>query len=116
MTQYMLSVYDSDSSYDMPIEQAQPLFDATDAFNKKIQADGTWVFGGGLERLDTATTVDGTGANATVTDGPFAETKEYLGGFWVIDAPDLDAALTIAAEGSKACGSTIEVRPFHLAE
>jgi hypothetical protein len=116
MTHYMLSVYGNDSTYDMPIEQAQPMYDATDVFNKKIQDDGTWVFGGGLERLDTATTVDGTGGDVIVTDGPFAETKEYLGGFWIIEAPDLDAALKIAAEGSKACGGRVEVRPFSMAE
>jgi hypothetical protein len=116
MTHYMLSVIDSTESYDMPIEQAQPIFEATGAFNKKIQADGTWVFSGGLERLETATVVDGTRDDVVVTDGPFAEAKEYLGGFWVIEAPDLDAALKIAAEGSKACRSKIEIRPFHLAE
>jgi hypothetical protein len=112
MTQYMLSVHGSDSTYDMPIEQAQPMYEATGRFNDKLQADGTWVFGGGLERLATATMVDGTGDDAIVTDGPFAETKEYLGGFWIIEAPDLDAALKIAAEGSKACGAKVEVRPF----
>ena len=113
MTQYMLSVYGTAEVYDTPPEVAQPMYEATDRFNQKLMADGTWVFGGGLERLDTATTVDGTtGGDVIVTDGPFLETKEFLGGFWIIEAPDLDAALKIAAEGSKACGGKVEVRPF----
>lgn len=112
MTQYLLSVHASAADYDMPIEQAQPMYDATEAFNQTIIADGSWVFGGGLKRIETATTVDGTAGDVVVTDGPFAETKEYLGGFWVIKAPDLDAALKIAAKASKACGGKVEVRPF----
>lgn len=116
MSQYMLSVHSDDSVYDMPIEDAQPMYDATDVFNKKIMADGTWVYGGGLERSSTATTVDGRGAEVVMTDGPYLETKEHLGGFWVIEAPDLDAALKIAAEGSKACGAQVEVRPINVAE
>jgi hypothetical protein len=115
MTQYMLSVVDDGTSYDMSPEEAQPLYEATGRFNEKLKADGSWVFAGGLERLETATTVDGTGNDVIVTDGPYAETKEYLGGFWVIEAPDLDAALKIAAEGSKACQNKVEVRPINLA-
>ncbi len=116
MTQYLLSVHGDDSAYDMPIEEAQPMYDATDAFNKQLMADGSWVFGGGLKRINSATTVDGTGADVVLTDGPYLETKEYLGGFWVIEAPDLDAALKIAAAGSKACGGKVEVRPFEDGE
>ncbi|WP_332644658.1 YciI family protein [Aeromicrobium sp.] len=116
MTQYLLAVHGDDSVYDTPIEEAQPMYDATAKFNERIMADGTWVFGGGLKRINTATVVDGTGADVVVTDGPYLETKEYLGGFWVIEAPDLDAALKIAAEGSKACGGKVEVRPFEDGE
>ncbi len=112
MTQYMLSVYGTAETYDTPLEEAQPMYEATDRFNQKLMADGSWVFGGGLERQDTATTVDGTGDEVIVTDGPYLETKEFLGGFWVIEAPDLDAAMKLAAEGSKACGGRVEVRPF----
>lgn len=113
MTQYMLSVQASAADYDMPIEQAQPMYDATDVFNKKLIADGNFVYGGGLERVETTTSVDATGSDVIVTDGPFVETKEYLGGFWIIEAPDLDAALKLAAEGSKACQGRIEVRPIN---
>ena len=112
MTQYLLSVHSSSSDYDRSFEEMQPMFEAVDAFNQRIIADGMWVFGGGLERIESATTVDGTGADAIVTDGPFVETKEYLGGFWVIEAPDLAAAHTLAAEASNACQGKVEVRPF----
>ena len=87
-------------------------FAAVDAFNQKLQADGYWVFAGGLKSAETATVVDGTGDTPVLTDGPYLETKEYIGGFWVIEAPDLDVALALATEGSKACGGKVEVRPF----
>lgn len=112
MTQYLLSVHPPQAVYDMPIEAAQPAWDATGVFNEEIKAEGVWVFAGGLKRIETATTVDGTGSEVVVTDGPFAESKEYLGGFWIIEAPDLDAALKLAARASKACGEKVEVRPF----
>ena len=86
--------------------------DAIDTFNEKLQANGHWVFAGGLGAPDTATVVDGRGDEPTITDGPFVESKEYLAGFWIITAPDLDAALRLAAEGSKACNRKLELRPF----
>ena len=92
--------------------ELQPIFDAVSRFNDKLQAEGAWVFGGGLRNHDATTTVDNTGDTAVVTDGPYAESKEYLGGFWIIEAADLDAALAWAKEGSKACQGRVEVRPF----
>ena len=92
--------------------QMQAMFDTVGAFNQRLQAEGAWVFAGGLQNHDSTTTVDNTGSDVVVTDGPFVESKEYLGGFWVIEAPDLDAALKWAAEGSKACGNRVQVRPF----
>ena len=112
MTQYMLSVNGSASDVAMSMEEMQPVFEAVDAFNKKAQDAGIWVFAGGLMPVETTTTVDNTGAEKVVTDGPFAESKEWLGGFWVIEAPDLDAALKLAAEASRACAGQVEVRPF----
>ncbi|MEQ4519758.1 YciI family protein [Pseudarthrobacter sp. B907] len=86
---------------------------AIDVFNDRLQAEGHWVFAGGLGFPDTATVVDNRGGDSSVvTDGPFVESKEYLAGFWIIDAPDLDVALKLAAEGSKACNRKVEVRPF----
>jgi hypothetical protein len=85
---------------------------AIDAFNDRLQAEGHWVFAGGLAGLDSATVIDNRGEETMVTDGPFLESKEYLGGFWVIEAADLDVALKLAAEGSRACNRRVEVRPF----
>lgn len=116
MSQYLLSViHDADDLAAMDAmapEELQSVFAAVDAFNERLQAEGAWVFAGGLQTHDATTTVDSTGAETVVTDGPFAETKEYLGGFWIIEAPDLDAALRWAADGSKACANRVEVRPF----
>ena len=85
---------------------------AINAFNDRLKAEGHWVFAGGLAAPATATVVDGRGEEPMLTDGPFLESKEHLGGFWVVEAPDLDVALRLAAEGSKACNRKIEVRPF----
>lgn len=112
MTQYLLSVHGPDEQYDTPLEDMQTSFEAVDAFNQKITANGQWVFGGGLDRPTTATVVDNTEGKNIVTDGPYLESKEFIGGFWVIEAPDLDAALALAAEASQACQGPVEVRPF----
>jgi hypothetical protein len=93
-------------------EEMEEAFAATGAFNDKLHAEGYWVFAGGLQPASTATIVDGRRETAVVTDGPNPETKEVIGGFWVIDAPDLDVALKLAVEGSKACRGKVEVRPF----
>lgn len=85
---------------------------AIDAFNEGLQADGHWVFGGGLGTTEAATLVDNRGEEAVITDGPYLESKEYVGGFWIIEAPDLDVALKLAADGSMACNRKVEVRPF----
>lgn len=120
MTQYLLSVSHTPEAYSATSEHGayadeaamQAAYAATGAFNEKLQAEGAWVFGGGLMPPESTTGVDGRGAEVVITDGPFVESKEYLGGFWVIEAPDLDAAIKLAAEGSRACGQRIEVRPF----
>jgi hypothetical protein len=112
MTEYLLSVHHAIDEEFPPMEEMQPVFEAVDRFNRKLQDKGAWVFAGGLLPIDQATTVDNAGDKPIVTDGPYAESKEYLGGFWVIEAPDLDAALQWAKEGSKACAGKVEVRPF----
>ncbi|MGO4597168.1 YciI family protein [Terrabacter sp. 2RAF25] len=93
-------------------EDMEQAFADTGAFNDKLRADGFWVFAGGLEPVAAAAVVDGQGEKPVVTDGPYLESKEVIGGFWVIDAPDRDVALRLAAEGSKACRGKVEVRPF----
>jgi hypothetical protein len=85
---------------------------ALDAFNDRLSAEGHWVFAGGLAVPSTATVIDNRGEEAVFSDGPFVESKEYLGGFWVMEAADLDAAIKLAAEASKACNRKVEVRPF----
>ena len=105
--QYLVSVIDDTAGLATPDEDA-----AIDVFNERLQAEGRWVFAGGLASPDTATVIDNRGEEALVTDGPFIESKEYLAGFWIIEAPDLDVALELATEGSRACNRKIEVRPF----
>ncbi len=116
MSQYLLSVIHDEADRAaldaLTPDELQAVFSTVGAFNERLQAAGAWVFAGGLQTHEATTTVDNTGAQTILTDGPFAETKEYLGGFWIIEAPDLDAALTWAAEGSKACANRVEVRPF----
>lgn len=84
----------------------------TGRVNDEMKAKGVWVFGGGLLSSDSSTVVRVQNGTTTMTDGPFAETKEQLGGFWVIDVPDLDAALAWAEKCAAACWGPIEVRPF----
>jgi hypothetical protein len=84
---------------------------AIDVFNERLIAEGHWVFAAGLGGPDTATVIDNRGGEAVFSDGPFVESKEYLAGFWVWEAPDLDVALKLASEGSKACNRKVEVRP-----
>jgi hypothetical protein len=105
--QYLFSVIDDGTNLATPTEEAD-----TDAFNDRLRADGYWVFAGGLGSPDPATVVDNRDGKAIVTDGPFVESKEYLVGFWIIEAPDLDVALKLASEGSQACNRKVEVRPF----
>jgi hypothetical protein len=105
--QYLVSVIHDASDLATADEMA-----AIDAFNDRLQAEGYWVFAGGLGAPDTATVIDNRRGEALFTDGPFLESKEYLAGFWILEAPDLDVALRLATEGSKACNRKIEVRPF----
>ncbi len=116
MTHYLLSVHgatDRDEFGDYGSkEEMEAAFAATGEFNEQLRADGYWVFAGGLAAASTATVVDGQGETPVITDGPYLEAKEAIGGFWVIDAPDLDVALKLAAQGSKACRGKVEVRPF----
>jgi hypothetical protein len=107
MMRYLVSVID-----DRTGSATQTKMAAIDAFNPRLEAEGHWVFAGGLASPSTATVIDNRGDETVFTDGPFLESKEYLGGFWIIDAPDLDVALKLAAEGSKSCSRKVEVRPF----
>ncbi|HEY9499465.1 MAG TPA: YciI family protein [Terrimesophilobacter sp.] len=112
--QYLISVIDDGQAVaaQRTDSATQAEMASIDVFNDRLQAEGHWVFAGGLASPDTATVIDNREVEAVFTDGPFLESKEYLAGFWIIQAPDTDAALRLAAEGSKACNRKVEVRPF----
>ena len=105
--QYLVSVIDDNAGTATPTEMA-----AIDAFNDRLQAEGHWVFAGGLDSPSTATVIDNRDGQAVFTDGPFVESKEHLAGFWIIEAPDLDVALKLGVDGSKHCNRKVEVRPL----
>jgi hypothetical protein len=105
--QYLVSVIHDTANSGTPDEMA-----AIDVFNDRLRAEGHWVFAGGLAAPSAVTVIDNRGEEAMFTDGPFLESKEYLAGFWIMEAADLDVALRLAAEGSKACNRKIEVRPL----
>jgi hypothetical protein len=105
--QYLVSVIHDSAELAPPDEMA-----AIDAFNDRLIAEGHWVFGGGLGSTSSATVIDNRSGEAMITDGPFLESKEYIVGFWIMEAADLDVALKLAAEGSRACNRKVEVRPF----
>jgi hypothetical protein len=113
MSQYLLSVWHDDTyEVDFSGEDAQRMVAQVGAFNDELQASGAWVFAGGLQPASSATVVRAGGGDVSMTDGPFAESKEQMGGFWVIEAADLDAALEWARKGAAACEGPVEVRPF----
>lgn len=113
MKQYLLSVYMVEGAPVPAEDEIQRMYADVDAFNTRLQAAGHWVFAGGLHPADSATVVRPSGnGDVTTTDGPFAEAKEHIGGFWVVKAADLDEALKLAGEGAIACGGPVEVRPF----
>jgi hypothetical protein len=106
--QYLVSVvFEGTDGLATPQEDA-----AIDVFNERLQAAGHWVFAGGLGGPGTATMIDNRADAGIVTDGPFVESKEYLAGFWILEAADLDEALALASAGSRACNRKVEVRPF----
>ena len=112
MKQYMLSVPMIDGAPPRPPEEMQQAFDQVAQLNKELQTAGAWVFAGGLLPASSATVVRADGGSFMVTDGPFTESKEHIGGFWVIVAADLDAALDWARKATRATGEPVEVRPF----
>jgi len=113
MTQYLLSVHGStESNAAVDPHTMEQMFAAVGAFNDEVQQAGAWVYANGLMPAETATVVDARSGETVLTNGPYLETKAHIGGFWIIDVADLDAALTWAAKGSVACQGTVEVRPF----
>ena len=112
MTQYLLSVHSVEGDARPTDDEMREMYKDVEVFNAELRAAGAWVFAGGLHPTDTATVVRITDGDVFPTDGPFAETKEQLAGFWILEAPDRDAALAWAANGAAACRGPVEVRPF----
>ena len=104
---YLISVVTDSADLAAPDVQS-----VIEVFDEQLRADGYWVFAGGLSAPTNATVVDNRGAEPLFTDGPFVESKEFLIGFWIVEAPDLDVALRLATGASRACDRKIEVRPF----
>lgn len=113
MPQYLLSVWHDEpyDDLDFTSPDAQRIGSQVSEFNATLEKAGGWVFGVGLRPASSATVVRSTGGDVSMTDGPYAETKEQMGGFWIIQAPDLDAALEWAAKAAAACEGPVEVRP-----
>lgn len=115
MAEFLLSVWHDEDylvDFDVESDDIQRMFKQVEAFNQEVQAAGAWVFAGGLHPASSATVVRAHEGDVSMTDGPYAESKEQMGGFWVIDVPDLDTALDYARRGSAACEGPVEVRPF----
>jgi hypothetical protein len=112
MKQYLLSVAMVDGAPARPPAETERAYQRVNELNADLQAAGAWVFGGGLQPASIATVVKEENGEVLLTDGPFTESKEHIGGFWVIEVDDLDAALSWAAKATRACGEAVEVRPF----
>jgi hypothetical protein len=112
MTKYLMSVYYVEGQPEPAPEVIEEMYRDVDVFNNKLMEAGAWVFGGGLHTPDTSTVVSSVDGETLITDGPFPEAKEQIGGFWIIEAPDLDDALAWASEATVACRGPVEVRPF----
>ena len=112
MAQYLLSVWhDEEYVVDFTTPDMQRIGPQVDAVNEEMQSAGAWVFAAGLQPASSATVIR-PGDGVSMTDGPYAETKEQMGGFWIIEAPDLDAALDWSRKAAAACEGPVELRPM----
>jgi hypothetical protein len=112
MSHFLLSMRHGEPPADIAAQMPQIMADIDD-FGAKLKTHGHWVYAGGLHPAESAQTVDATAADAVVSDGPFPEAKEHLGGFWIIEAPSRATALEIATGASRVSRLPIEVREFH---
>ena len=110
--QYLFAVHHVEGEAPPSPEEMEQMFADVGAFNERVMDEGRWVFGGGLEPRETATVVRAADGDHVITDGPFIEAREYIGGFWVLTAEDLDEALALAKDAATACRGPVEVRPF----
>jgi hypothetical protein len=116
MKHYLISVITPSGGQQPPPEVLGPIMERVEEVRRDLDAAGGWVFSGGLNAPSTATVVRANGDDILMTDGPFAEGKEYVGGFTILKAPDLDAALEWGARFARAIGLPMEVRPFHAVQ
>jgi len=118
MAQYLLSVHSVEGEVGAPMtdEEMQQSWKQIQVLNEELKSAGAWVFGGALHEPDTATVVRISDGEVLTTDGPFAESKEHLGGFYIIEAEDLDTALAWASKTAAVVMKPIEVRPFRQSE
>jgi len=119
MTKYLLSVHSVEGEVGDPMteEEMRQFMERVDVLEQEMKSAGAWLFGGALHEAGTATVVHVSDGEVLTTDGPFAEAKEHLGGFYIIEANDLDAALAWASKTTAAVSKPIEVRPFrHVSE
>jgi len=114
MTQYLLSVHSVEGEARDPMseEDMRQFMERVGVLEQEMRSAGAWLFGGALHEPDTATVVRMADGEVLTTDGPFAESKEHLGGFYIIEADNLDAALAWASKTTAAVSKPIEVRPF----
>jgi hypothetical protein len=112
MPQYLIAVNNAPGTRNRPQAEMAEIVAAVDAVNQQAVDDGIFVFAGGLHEASATTTVDPRSGTPVLTDGPYLETKEWMGGFWIIDVPDLDAALEWSKRAALACREVLEVRPF----
>jgi len=112
MTQYLIA-FNDEWVPELTAQDVRERGAAARALIEEMKAAGVFVFSdGGLDGSTVVCSVEPRNGSPVFTDGPYVETKEHVAGFWIIDAPDLDVALALAAEGSKACNRKVEVRPF----
>jgi hypothetical protein len=112
MSQYLLAVHHAGSGPDLSREEMEQSFADVESVNVQLRDSGAFVFAGGLLPPESASVVRESDGKFLVTDGPYTETKEHLGGFWVIEVPDMDEAMTWARRATVACRLPVEVRPF----
>jgi hypothetical protein len=112
MAEYLLSVHNADESPYATPEDMERAYAATGALNEQMRQAGVWVFAGGLDWSHTATVVRVRDGALERTDGPYLESKEHIGGFWVLDVADEAEALAWAEKATVACEGAVEVRPF----
>jgi hypothetical protein len=113
MTQYLVAIHHPDD-YDPSVAEDEAMHRDIDVLNAEMEAAGVRVFLGGLQPASSAKSLRAQSSGGVlITDGPYLETKEHVGGFWVLEAANMDEALAWGRKAAVACRAPVEVRPFH---